>query len=196
MLRTDEILSTIQMLHAEHLDVRSVTLGLNLDDCAAPNLDHLCRKVRQKIASRASRLVEVCDRVGAKYGIPVINKRVAISPAATLLAGHGHGSAVQLAKTLDAVAAECHVDFVGGFTALVHKGISPGDWVVMESLPEVLSQTNRVLRLGERGVAAGGNQHGRRAAHGPCPPGNRGGHGREPRFRLCQAGDLRQYPGG
>lgn len=144
MLRTDEILSTIQMLHAEHLDVRSVTLGLNLDNCAAPSLDHLCRKVRQKIVSRASRLVEVCDRVGAKYGIPVINKRVAISPAATLLAGHGQGSALQLAKTLDAVATECRVDFVGGFTALVHKGISPGDWVVMESLPEVLSQTKRV----------------------------------------------------
>jgi len=144
MLRTDEILSTIQMLHAEHVDVRSVTLGLNLDDCSAPSLDHLCRKVRQKIISRASRLVEVCDRVGAKYGIPVINKRVAISPAATLLAGHGQGSAVQLAKTLDAVANECRVDFVGGFTALVHKGISPGDWVVMESLPEVLSQTKRV----------------------------------------------------
>lgn len=144
MLRTDEILSTIHMLHAEHLDVRSVTLGLNLDDCAAPSLDHLCRKVRQKIASRASRLVEVCDRVGAKYGIPVINKRVAISPAATLLAGHGQGSAVQLAKTLDAAAEECRVDFVGGFSALVHKGISPGDAVVMESLPEVLSQTRRV----------------------------------------------------
>lgn len=144
MLRTDEILSTIQMLHAEHLDVRSVTLGLNLDDCAAPSLDNLCRKVRQKITSRASRLVEVCDRVGAKYGIPVINKRVAISPAAVLLAGHGQSSAVQLAKTLDAVADECRVDFVGGFTALVHKGISAGDGVVMESLPEVLSQTRRV----------------------------------------------------
>jgi hypothetical protein len=144
MLRTDEILSTVQMLHAEHLDVRSVTLGLNLDDCAAPSLDHLCRKVRQKIVSCASGLVEVCDRVGAKYGIPVINKRVAISPAATLLAGHGQGAAVQLAKTLDDAAGECRVDFVGGFTALVHKGISPGDWVVLESLPEVLSQTKRV----------------------------------------------------
>ncbi len=144
MLRTDEILSTIQMLHAEHLDVRSVTLGLNLDDCAAPSVDHLCRKVRQKIASRASRLVEVCDRVGAKYGIPVINKRVAISPAATLLAGHGQGSAVQLAKTLDGAAHECRVDFVGGFTALVHKAISLGDAVVMDSLPEVLAETKRV----------------------------------------------------
>ncbi len=144
MLRTDEILSTIHMLHAEHLDVRSVTLALSLEDCAAPNIEHLCRKVRQKITSRASRLVEVCDRVGAKYGIPVINKRLAISPAASLLAGHGHAAAVQLAKTLDQAADDCGVDFVGGFTALVQKGITAGDQAVIHALPEVLSQTRRV----------------------------------------------------
>ena len=144
MLRTDEILSTIHMLHAEHLDVRTVTLALNVEDCAAPNIDHLCKKLRQKIHSRASRLVEICDKVGTKYGIPVINKRLAISPAATLLAGHGRAAALAVAKTLDAVAAECRVDFVGGFTALVQKGISSGDECVIQSLPEVLSQTQRV----------------------------------------------------
>jgi hypothetical protein len=144
MLRTDEILSTLQMLHAEHLDVRTVTLALNLEDCAAPNVDHLCRKLRQKIVGRASRLVETCDRVGAKYGIPVINKRLAISPASTILAGHGRAAALAVAKTLDEAATECKVDFVGGFTALVHKGISAGDEVVINSLPEVLAQTNRV----------------------------------------------------
>jgi uncharacterized protein (UPF0210 family) len=144
MLRTDEILSTIEMLHAEHLDVRSVTLGLNLDDCAAPQVDHLCRKVRHKIVSHASRLVEICDRVGAKYGIPVINKRLAISPAATLLAAHGQAAALALARTLDEAATECHIDFVGGFSAMVQKGIAHGDAVVIESLPEVLSQTRRV----------------------------------------------------
>ncbi len=144
MLRTDEILSTIEMLHAEHLDVRSVTLSLNVEDCAAPSVDHLCRKLRQKILSRASRLVEICDRVGAKYGIPVINKRLAISPASTLLAGHGRAAALQAARTLDAASAQCGVDFVGGFTALVHKGITAGDDVVIQSLPEVLSQTERV----------------------------------------------------
>ena len=105
--------------------------------------------------------------MGAKYGIPVINKRLAISPAATLLAGHGHAAALQVAKTLDAAAAECRVDFVGGFTALVHKGISAGDAVVMESLPEVLSQTQAGLRLGQRGLAAGGHQHGRHPPDGP-----------------------------
>jgi hypothetical protein len=144
MLRTDEILSTIQMLHAEHLDVRAVTLALNVDDCAAPSVDHLCRKLQNKIASRAARLVEVCDRVGAKYGIPVTNKRLATSPISTILAGHGHAAAIQVARALDQVATDCRVDFVGGFTALVHKGIKPSDNVLIHSLPEVLSQTRRV----------------------------------------------------
>ncbi|MFZ5829371.1 MAG: PFL family protein [Planctomycetota bacterium] len=144
MLRTDEILSTIQMLHAEHLDVRSVTMAINLEDCAAPNVEHLCRKLRQKLLAQASRLVEVCDRVAVKYGIPVINKRLAISPAASILAGHGRAAALQVARTLDAAATECRVDFVGGFTALVQKGITSGDEVVIQSLPEVLAQTSRV----------------------------------------------------
>jgi uncharacterized protein (UPF0210 family) len=144
MLRTDEILSTIHMLHAEHLDVRAVTLALNVEDCAAPSADNLCRKLRNKITSRACRLVEICDRVGGKYGIPVTNKRLAISPVSTILAGHGHAAALAVAKTLDSAAEECRVDIVGGFTALVHKGISAGDAVVMNSLPEVLSQTVRV----------------------------------------------------
>lgn len=144
MLRTDEILSTIEMLHAEHLDVRAVTLALNVDDCAAPSMDHVCRKLHGKITSKASRLVEICDRVGVKYGIPVTNKRLAISPASTILAGHGRAAAVQLAKTLDEAARDCKVDFVGGFTALVQKGMTPADEVVMNSLPEVLSETSRV----------------------------------------------------
>jgi hypothetical protein len=144
MFRTDEIMSTIQMLHAEHLDVRTVTLGLNVDDCAAPSMETVCRKLRDKILSRASRLVETCDRVGRKYGIPVTNKRIAISPASHLVAGHGQTAAVAIAKTLDEAAAACRVDLVGGFTALVHKGIAPADAVIMASLPEVLSQTKRV----------------------------------------------------
>ncbi len=144
MLRTDEILSTIQMLHSEHLDVRTVTLALNIDDCAAPSMDHVCRKVREKILARASRLVEICNRIGGKYGIPVVNKRLAISPISHLLAGHGHGAALQVARTLDDAVAACGIDLVGGFTALVHKGITPADAVVMQSLPKVLSQTKRV----------------------------------------------------
>ena len=144
MLRTNEILSTIEMLHAEHLDLRAVTLALNLDDCSAPSADLLCKKVRAKIIAHASRLVETCNRIGGKYGIPVVNKRLSISPASRLLAGHGRAAAVQLAKTLDEAAGSCGIDFVGGFSALVHKGISQGDDAVIDALPEVLSKTNKV----------------------------------------------------
>jgi len=144
MLQTDDILSTIRMLHDEHLDVRAVTLALNLNDCACPHADQLCRKVYAKIMEHARNLVAICEEVGEKYGIPVTNKRIAISPAAILLAGHGRNAALQLAKTLDQAAVDCRVDFVGGFSALVQKGISDGAQIVMDSLPEVLSHTQRV----------------------------------------------------
>ena len=144
MLNTDEILSTVRMLHDEHLDVRAVTLALNLNDCASASADQLCRKVYNKIMDRARELVAVCNSVGEKYGIPVTNKRLAISPAATILSGHGRSTAVQLAATLDKAAEECRVDFVGGFSALVQKGISTGAQLVMDTLPDVLASTKRV----------------------------------------------------
>ncbi len=100
MLQTDEILSTVRMLHAEHLDVRAVTLALNLNDCATPNVDQMCKKVYHKIVTRARNLVDICDEVGGKYGVPITNKRLAISPAATLLAGHNTSAALALAQAL------------------------------------------------------------------------------------------------
>jgi len=144
MLRTDEILATIQMLHAEHLDVRTVTLGVNLNDCAGPDVDLICRKIGQKVARYAANLVPACEKVAAKYGVPVTNKRLAISPAATLLAGHGAGAAMAIAQALDAAAAAAGVDLVGGFTAYCEKGIAAADSVLIGSLPEVLSGTERV----------------------------------------------------
>ena len=144
MLRTDEILSTVQMLHAEHLDLRTVTLGINLDDCAGPDVGLICRKIAAKIGRYARNLVAVCDRVAAKYGVPVTNKRLAISPAASLLAGHGGAAAVAIAEALDAAAAAAGVNFVGGFTALCEKAVTPADAVLIDSLPQVLSRTQRV----------------------------------------------------
>ncbi len=144
MLHTDEIISTIEMLHTEHLDVRTVTLALNVDDCSAGSVDTLCRKLEAKILSRASRLVRACEEIGAKYGIPVTNKRLAISPVTHILAGHGRAAALEVAQTLDDAAAQCGVDLVGGFTALVQKGMTPTDLLVMKALPEVLSTTQRV----------------------------------------------------
>ncbi|MDO4570957.1 MAG: PFL family protein [Planctomycetia bacterium] len=144
MLNTDEILSTIEMLHAEHLDVRAVTLALNVNDCAAPTGDGVCQKLFTKITTFAEKLVSTCDRIGNKYGIPVINKRVALSPVSTILAGHGRQAPLKIARALDRAASECGIDFVGGFTALVHKGITPAEDMLIRSLPEVLSQTKQV----------------------------------------------------
>jgi len=144
MLRTDEILSTIQMLHAEHLDLRTVTLGVNLDDCAGPDAALLCRKLRGKLARHAGNLVSACDRVAAKYGVPVTNKRLAISPAVTLLAGHGRAAALDIAAALDAAAGDAGVDLLGGFTAFCEKGITSADAMLIDSLPEVLGGTRRV----------------------------------------------------
>ncbi|OPX24242.1 MAG: PFL family protein [Planctomycetales bacterium 4484_123] len=144
MLRTDEILSTIQMLHAEHLDVRTVTLGININDCAAPAVELICRKLTQKIARYARNLVAACEKVAGKYGVPVTNKRLAISPAEFLLAGHGRSAAVAIAEALDSVAGQVGVDLVGGFTAYCDKGISAAAAVLIDSLPEVLSRTERV----------------------------------------------------
>ena len=144
MLRTDEILSTIQMLHAEHLDVRTVTLGVNVDDCAGPDVDLICRKIMQKIGRHAGNLVAVCEKVAGKYGVPITNKRLATSPGVTLLAGHGEPAAVTIAAALDAAAAAAGVDLVGGFTAFCEKGITAADAVLIASLPAVLSGTERV----------------------------------------------------
>lgn len=144
MLQTDEILNTVRMLQSQHLDVRTVTMGIDLNACSHPDVEVLCRKVEHRILTQAARLVEVCDRIGGKYKIPVVNKRLAISPASLLLEGHGLSAALALAQTLDAAAARVNIDLVGGFTALVERGETSGQKTLIESLPTVLSQTKRV----------------------------------------------------
>jgi len=143
MLKNEDIVATIRMLRRENLDVRAVTLGINLMECAGPEIDRVCEKVRRKIASKAGRLVAVCDEVGGKYGISVVNKRLAVSPVSMLAEGHGRDGMVRVAEALDAAAEEVGVDLVGGYTALVHKGMTPGERALIESLPEALSRTER-----------------------------------------------------
>ena len=144
MINTQDVLSTVRMLEEENLDVRTVTMGINLTDCAGPAIQTVCDNVYEKICRKAANLVRVCDELTARYGVPVVNKRLAISPASLLLGGHDRKGAVALAKTLDRAAAEVHVDLIGGFTALVHKGIIPSEQLLIESLPEALSTTQRV----------------------------------------------------
>ena len=144
MLRTDEILGTIRMLQSEHLDVRTVTMGIDLNECAGRDVEAMCKRVREKILSRAARLVEVCEAVSGKYKIPVVNKRLAISPASILLEGHDEAAALALARTLDQATADVGVNLLGGFTALVERGMTQGQDTLIASLPEVLAQTQRV----------------------------------------------------
>ncbi len=144
MLRTDEILSTVRMLQSEHLDVRAVTMGIDLNDCAGPAMEAVCRKVTRKIATRAAHLVEACDRIGAKYQVPVVNKRIALSPLSLLLEGHDAPAAIELARAVDKAAEMVSVDIAGGFTALVERGVTPGQKVLIHALPDVMQNTKRV----------------------------------------------------
>jgi len=144
MLTQREILSTLEMLKSEHLDVRTVTLGVNLLDCASHNPEKLKNKIRTRISHFARNLVAVCNQIGEKYGIPVVNKRIAVSPIAVVGAALSSSQLVDIARVLDEVAAEVEVDFIGGFTALVEKGIARGDRALIEAIPYALAETRRV----------------------------------------------------
>jgi uncharacterized protein (UPF0210 family) len=139
-----EILSVLEMLQNEHLDVRTVTLGVSLLDCASDNLKRLKTNIYDRITHIAQRLVTVCDNVGEKYGIPVVNKRVSVSPIAVLAAPFGPDEMVAVAQTLDQAAQAVNVDFIGGFSALVEKGMARGDRALIQGLPQALSTTERV----------------------------------------------------
>jgi len=144
MLTQREILSTLEMLKNEHLDVRTVTLGVNLLDCASHDLVKLKNKIHTRISHFAGNLVSVCNQIGEKYGIPVVNKRIAVSPIAVVGAAMSSSQLVDVARILDEVAAEVDVDFIGGFTALVEKGTARGDRALIEAIPQALAETRRV----------------------------------------------------
>ena len=144
MISTEQILNTVDMVQKQNLDVRTVTMGVNLMDCRDTDIDVLCRKVVAKIERCAGNLVETCEAMVAKYGIPIVNKRLAVSPAADVVAGFDQDSFVLFAKALDQAARSVGVDIVGGYTAQVQKGASRGDDTLIESLPQALHETQKV----------------------------------------------------
>lgn len=144
MLTDREIIATLEMLQNEHLDVRTVTLGINLFDCGSHELERLNDNIYRKIKKLASDLVDTCDQVGDKYGIPVVNKRIAISPVAAVGAPFSSTQLIEVARTLDRVARDVNVDFIGGFSALVEKGIARGDRALIDAVPYALAETQRV----------------------------------------------------
>jgi uncharacterized protein len=144
MFEDHEIISTIEMVKNEHLDVRAVTLGVNLFDCISHDLDRFRHNIRNKIISHAAPLKSVCDQVGDKYGIQVVNKRISISPIALVGAAFSADQMVEIAHELNEIAKEVDIDFIGGFSALVEKGMAKGDLALIEALPRALAQTQRV----------------------------------------------------
>ncbi|MGE0085739.1 MAG: PFL family protein [Desulfococcaceae bacterium] len=144
MLTEREILSTLEMLRNEHLDVRTVTLGISLLECASHDLERFKANIRARITGLAKNLVTVCNEVGDKYGIPVVNKRISISPIAAVGAPFSSYQLVEVAKTLNEIAKEVRVDFIGGFSALVEKGIAKGDRALIEAIPQALTETERI----------------------------------------------------
>jgi len=144
MLSDREVLSTLEMLKNEHLDVRAVTLGISLFDCASHDLERFKKNVENKILRLAQNLVAICDEVGDKYGIPIVNKRIAVSPIAVAGCSFSTEQMMDIAKTLDESARTIKIDFIGGFSALVEKGFTKGDRSLIEAIPESLAATNRV----------------------------------------------------
>ncbi len=144
MFSEKEVLSTFEMVKNEHLDVRTITLGISILDCSSDSLLSFQEKLTRKIVGYAARLVQVCDKIGDKYGVPVVNKRIAISPVAVAGAGFKTQEMVKIAKTLDKIAREVDIDFIGGFSALIEKGMTRGDKALIEAIPEALSSTERV----------------------------------------------------
>ncbi|MDX6445847.1 MAG: uncharacterized protein QOH71_2921 [Blastocatellia bacterium] len=138
-----EILQTVRMTEMEHLDIRTVTLGLSLRDCATDSIESTSEKVREKIARTARNLVSTVDEIGNEIGIRVANKRIAITPV-SILTESARGNPVDLARAIDEAAAGVGVDFVGGYSALVHKGFTLKESEFLDSIPEALSVTKRL----------------------------------------------------
>ena len=139
-----EILETIRMVALETLDIRTTTLGINLMDCADPDLESTCEKVFAKIVHHGEKLVSVADSIAADYGVPIVNKRIAVTPLSWIAAASGAHDLVPLARALDLAAEEVGVDFIGGFSAFVHKGFTRADDALFSSIPAALAETQRV----------------------------------------------------
>lgn len=144
MLNARDILETITMIQDEHLDVRTITMGISLLDCCHSDIDTMCGRVYDKITRKAKDLVKTGEQIEKELGIPIINKRISVTPAAMILAACDDRDAVKLAKTLERAACECGVNFLGGFSALVQKGFAPGDRELIEAIPEALSVTEHI----------------------------------------------------
>ena len=140
-----EILQTVRMTEMEHLDIRTVTLGLSLRDCATDSIERTAERVREKIERTAGRLVQTVNEIGDEVGLRIANKRISLTPVSQIVEGaRGEGSLLTLARAIDEAARNVGVDFIGGYSALVHKGWTRSGDEFLDSIPEALSKTERL----------------------------------------------------
>ncbi len=144
MLNVYNILETIRMIQDECLDIRTITMGISLLDCIDTDIDKACEKIYSKIVSKAGNLVATGQRIEKEYGIPIVNKRISVTPVAMLAAACPNENPVKFAKALQRAADTCGVNFIGGYSALVHKGFSAGDEALIKSIPEALDVTQNI----------------------------------------------------
>ena len=147
MINPYEITETIHMIDREHLDIRTITMGISLKSCASQDIDTVCERIYNKITTLARDLVKTGGDIEKQFGIPIINKRISVTPIATLVDALDDPTVekcVKIAKTLDRAAKAVGVNFLGGYTALVHKGYTRGERVLIESIPEALAATDLV----------------------------------------------------
>ena len=144
MLNISDIRQTLDMIDKQHLDIRTVTMGISLRDCAHPDMARCAEKVYDKICRKAEHLVETGCAIEREFGIPIVNKRISVTPVALVTESCENGSPVAVAKAMDAAAKACGVNFIGGYSALVHKGFTVGDRRLIESIPEALAETDIV----------------------------------------------------
>ena len=144
LINSSEILQTIEMIDQQHLDVRTVTMGISLLDCADSSMDACCRKVYDKICRKAEKLVETGCAIEREFGIPIVNKRLSVSPISLVAAACREEDYTPLALTLDKAAKAVGVNFIGGFSALAHKGFTESDLRLIRSIPTALTQTDLV----------------------------------------------------
>lgn len=147
MINPFEIIETINMIDNENLDIRTITMGISLKSCAGPDIDKVCENVYNKITTYAKDLVKTGEDIEKQFGIPIINKRISVTPVATLvdaLENPDTEKCIRIAKTLDRAAKAVGVNFIGGYSALVHKGFTNGEKILIESIPEALASTDIV----------------------------------------------------
>ena len=144
MLNISDIMQTVNMIDHQHLDIRTITLGISLYDCASSDIKTCAKKIYDKICTKAEKLVETGEQIEREYGIPIINKRISVTPIAQVAAACESEDYVLIGRAMNDAAKTCGVNFIGGFSALVHKGFTTSDKKLIASIPETLANTDLV----------------------------------------------------